>query len=784
MHGTTVTVTDLMCSLPVRRKRIKEVFDLDDIVHQIEKLAVIHYQVSFSVRNDSVGKVLLQTHRYEDPREPLTEFFGFSPNKQLIPIADGRGNIRVSGFISKQLHDSTNIQLVYINRRIIDKSKVHKLVMSVMKKYGGFWDEDRNESGEAIDVEGYVFIIKIDCPYPSYTLSRNGKKSSVEFRNTEEVLKCVHRAVAQSLKDGSLESSLEGGNQVVEEKNRPKGSGFGPSQLQHAVQGRRVLRDSENPETKNPIEVVPAEEFFCEISGDGTALAENAPVYEIPDFAQFSFHDFLAWLKSQSFKDEKAAKFLSEFAAAKPVCRMNAVQAPLVSLKEIRKEKLENRSKMMLKKLEESQQLSKRLVAESALGLARKIIHRETTTYTRTPTWPSITSSVKHLPQVSFGEFLAWMKYKAKHDVTANQMMNQYFSIKRQAEKTEQCWKGSQNKKAKISYEFKTPKCGKSSKQVITANSSKGIQCTIEKKTYTVETQATPLCTTWKSHYRSSPGSVRLAESGTAQMTPIAFPEILEQLREKRNLFRTPVKALQLMDCSIEERENTPPSPVLIVCHQEVQACPVMKSAATQTTSKPLKRLVSTCVQTDEFKTSKVLIIPKKHSNSAETIPGSTQQCEPRRLISTCVQTDEFKTPDIPIIPKGDSTIADAIPVYTPKREPKQPFRLIITSEQTDELKTPEIPIIPKEDSNIADTVPVSTQQREPLREYFSPRYSDFEPRVTSSRKISAEDSVGPSAVPALRKSQIEELKVVLADSCEDHVASVKWTSCSEGSIN
>ncbi|KAJ8880612.1 hypothetical protein PR048_017082 [Dryococelus australis] len=45
--GTTVTAVEFMYNLPVRRKRIKEAIDLEEIKFQLECIAVIHPQVQF-----------------------------------------------------------------------------------------------------------------------------------------------------------------------------------------------------------------------------------------------------------------------------------------------------------------------------------------------------------------------------------------------------------------------------------------------------------------------------------------------------------------------------------------------------------------------------------------------------------------------------------------------------------------------------------------------------------------------------------------------------------------
>lgn len=442
----------------------------------------------------------------------------------------------MSGVVSRQLHSDPTLQLVYVNNRIIQKSRVHKLVIELIKKYGNVWGIDRGSSQEIVDVEGYVFIVKILCPYQCVNFTRSGRKTSAEFGKAEEVLKCVHRAVKGSLKAENADSSLCGSWWMGPEKAREKGNPvFGTSQLHNVVRGQRVLRVVKNPEgalcemipnpaaaeekvcertgiqglhivrerevlkelsqknleqslTKRSIQAhrengtrkrlhqernqgeishkvseTPGrsdeiqrycEAFFYESSREGTALAENAPIFEMQDFPQVPFHDFLAWLKVKASHDSTAMKLLTEFSGLKSgrhvACDSEAL--PLVSLKDIRKEKFALRSKVMLKRIEEAAG-TRRMFSQSEnkeneypetfkhpLSVSRKVVQRETTTYTRTPKWPTpvdpcrqtfrFRRNAREVSQVSFNEFLTWLKFKASHDTTTNRLLNEFIAFK------------------------------------------------------------------------------------------------------------------------------------------------------------------------------------------------------------------------------------------------------------------------------------------------------------------------------------------------------------------
>lgn len=49
-EGTTITIENFMHSMPVRRKRINEIFDLEEMKLQLKYLALIHYNVRLHVK--------------------------------------------------------------------------------------------------------------------------------------------------------------------------------------------------------------------------------------------------------------------------------------------------------------------------------------------------------------------------------------------------------------------------------------------------------------------------------------------------------------------------------------------------------------------------------------------------------------------------------------------------------------------------------------------------------------------------------------------------------------
>nr|CAD7602175.1 unnamed protein product [Timema genevievae] len=218
--GTTVTVTDFMYNMPVRRKRIKEAVDLEEIKSQLECIALMHPQVSISLRNDVKYNIIMQTHRTTDTLKVFSNLFGDTISKSLVPVLFELDRFKVSGYIGKISHPQKNLQFIYVNKRLILKSKLHKLVDALLAKSfilraNGPWrnvpiskkldsrffiacspPEKRNKYG--------VYVLNVECSYCDYDIALDPRKTLVEFKDWDSILKCTEEAVRSFLEKESL----------------------------------------------------------------------------------------------------------------------------------------------------------------------------------------------------------------------------------------------------------------------------------------------------------------------------------------------------------------------------------------------------------------------------------------------------------------------------------------------------------------------------------------------------------------------------------------------------
>lgn len=116
--GTTVTVVDFLHNVPVRRKKISELYDTEDIKVQLECLALVHPHVSISFKNEATGKMVLESRKCGSAKDVFGQLFGpvLSDHLKELKYDSGKG-VQVDGYVSTRGHYSKSYQLIYVNRR-------------------------------------------------------------------------------------------------------------------------------------------------------------------------------------------------------------------------------------------------------------------------------------------------------------------------------------------------------------------------------------------------------------------------------------------------------------------------------------------------------------------------------------------------------------------------------------------------------------------------------------------------------------------------------------------
>ncbi|KAK6638946.1 hypothetical protein RUM43_007216 [Polyplax serrata] len=254
-EGTTITIENFMHSMPVRRKRINEIFDLEEMKLQLKYLALIHYNVSFTLRNENKSMILFHAQCAASVLISVKNMFGDSLAKVLKVVNHKYKEFKVTGLVGEKAQSHYNLQALYVNKRVIMKGVIYKLVNDAMTKYIKQTHVLNNSMAESLALNNLtsarynVFILEINCSNKLFELFGTAKKYTVEFKEWKDVLKCIQQALKNVFCMNSSDYSSENNSTKIQEKAIDSKLKKGTSILQNAIKGvpaRRVQQHSPN----------------------------------------------------------------------------------------------------------------------------------------------------------------------------------------------------------------------------------------------------------------------------------------------------------------------------------------------------------------------------------------------------------------------------------------------------------------------------------------------------------------------------------------------------------
>ncbi|XP_037500377.1 DNA mismatch repair protein Mlh3 isoform X2 [Rhipicephalus sanguineus] len=190
--GTTVTVLDFMYNLPVRRGCLSEAIDFEFCLQHLEGIALSHPEVSFTLRNDVTEEKHFQTHRTNSVLDIFAQLFGAQRAATLKHTLIKKKHFAVEAYISLEGHTSKQLQFVYLNKRLLRKTRIHKLFHNVIKKYVlGFHAKSAALCGSPSKLRNKqpVFVIFINCTSRTFDVTYEPQKTFVEFTDWDKITK-------------------------------------------------------------------------------------------------------------------------------------------------------------------------------------------------------------------------------------------------------------------------------------------------------------------------------------------------------------------------------------------------------------------------------------------------------------------------------------------------------------------------------------------------------------------------------------------------------------------
>uniref|UniRef100_A0A8D0FKF7 MutL homolog 3 n=1 Tax=Strix occidentalis caurina TaxID=311401 RepID=A0A8D0FKF7_STROC len=208
--GTTVTVCNLFHQLPVRRKCMDPVLEFERVRQKVEAVSLMHPSVSLSLRNDVSCSMVLQLPKTRDVYSRFCQIYGLGRSQKLREINHKSGGFEISGYIGTEGHYNKNMQFLYVNRRLVLKTRLHKLIDFLLRKESVICKAKSGPtSRQASSSPGRhrcgpelygIFVLNVTCAYSDYDVSLDPAKTLIEFQNWDVLLTCIEEGVKIFLK--------------------------------------------------------------------------------------------------------------------------------------------------------------------------------------------------------------------------------------------------------------------------------------------------------------------------------------------------------------------------------------------------------------------------------------------------------------------------------------------------------------------------------------------------------------------------------------------------------
>ncbi|XP_056151814.1 DNA mismatch repair protein Mlh3 isoform X2 [Lampris incognitus] len=202
--GTTVVVCDFFHNMPVRRKRMDAVLESERIRQRIEAISLMHPAVSFTLKNDCTGDMIVQLPKARDTYHRFVQIHGLGRAQKLGEISYAHRQFEVSGHIGREGYYNNSLQFLFVNGRLVLKTQIHKLLNLLLRSLRSSGQKNDSPDGQSAirspkqkkrqELHG-MYIINIKCCYSEYDICLEPAKTLIEFKDWDGILLCIEEAV-------------------------------------------------------------------------------------------------------------------------------------------------------------------------------------------------------------------------------------------------------------------------------------------------------------------------------------------------------------------------------------------------------------------------------------------------------------------------------------------------------------------------------------------------------------------------------------------------------------
>lgn len=230
--GTTVTVHELFLNFPVRQKSMNRNYEMERVREMLEGIALIRCGISFTLRNDSTRQVILSTRKCESIAAIFKQLYSSTKSDILTEVNGSKHDFHIQGYIGREGHPRKNLQFVYVNGRLVKKSKIHKLLKQMLLNLSALKPKSMQPSDSPQMAankqnlflsppkfsEAYpVYILEVKCPISEYDITFEPAKTLVEFKDWDTLLACVDEVIKAFLDKENVVTKMDSVDMVNSE---------------------------------------------------------------------------------------------------------------------------------------------------------------------------------------------------------------------------------------------------------------------------------------------------------------------------------------------------------------------------------------------------------------------------------------------------------------------------------------------------------------------------------------------------------------------------------------
>lgn len=207
--GTTISVADLFYNTPARLKYLKTLqTELANVTMYIEKLALAHEEISFTLTNN--GNSIVYTSGSNDLLKVIHEIYGYSVSSNMIKIEASNDDYDISGYICKPtILKSTKTHMnVMVNGRVVSNNNVNK---AINEGYFRFKPDPKYP----------VVVLKIETDPTLIDVNIHPSKNDIKFSKIEDLEQLISTTINKALTNTLLVQNVEERIQVKPIVNTP-----------------------------------------------------------------------------------------------------------------------------------------------------------------------------------------------------------------------------------------------------------------------------------------------------------------------------------------------------------------------------------------------------------------------------------------------------------------------------------------------------------------------------------------------------------------------------------